>query len=51
MTALAAVAAGPARAAYQATVDVNVSAFSFNCINAQVSPPTSGCWLAALRAT
>jgi hypothetical protein len=32
MTALAAVAAGPARAAYQATVDVNVSAFSFNCI-------------------
>ncbi len=32
MAALAAVAAGPARAAYQATADSNVSAFSFNCI-------------------
>jgi hypothetical protein len=32
LMALAAVAAGPARAAYQATVDVNVSAFSFDCL-------------------
>jgi len=29
---LAAVAAGPARAAYQATADSNITAFSFNCI-------------------
>jgi len=29
---LAALAAGPARAAYQATVDSNTTAFSFNCI-------------------
>jgi hypothetical protein len=32
MMALAAVAAGPARAAYQATIDTNVSAFSFDCL-------------------
>lgn len=32
LTALAAVAAGPARAAYQATAHSNVTAFSFNCI-------------------
>jgi hypothetical protein len=30
---LAALAAGPARAAYQATVDSNTTAFSFNCIS------------------
>jgi hypothetical protein len=51
LTALTAVAAGPARAAYQATVDSNVSAFSFDCINAHVSPPTRGSSLAATRAT
>lgn len=38
--ALAAVAAGPARAAYQATVDSNVSAFSFNCIKVNDTYPT-----------
>ena len=40
MMALAAVAAGPARAAYQATVDANVTAFSFNCIKINDTYPT-----------
>lgn len=40
MVALAAVAAGPARAAYQATVDSNVSAFSFDCIKVNDTFPS-----------
>lgn len=40
MIALAALAAGPARAAYQATVDANVTAFSFNCIKINDTFPT-----------
>ena len=36
--ALVAAAAGPVRAAYQATADSNTTAFSFSCINVQVSP-------------
>jgi len=40
MVALAAVVAGPARAAYQATVDSNVSAFSFDCIKINDTYPT-----------
>ena len=31
--ALLVAAAGPVRAAYQATADSNTSAFTFNCIN------------------
>ncbi len=40
LVALAAAAAGPARAAYQATVDVNVSAFSQSCIGFHDAFPT-----------
>lgn len=40
MVALAAIVAGPARAAYQATVDSNVSAFSFDCIKINDTFPT-----------
>ena len=40
MMALAAVAAGPARAAYQATVDTNVSAFSFDCLKINDTYPS-----------
>jgi len=40
MMVLAAVAAGPARAAYQATVDTNVSAFSFDCLKINDTYPS-----------
>ena len=40
MMVLAAVAAGPARAAYQATVDTNVSAFSLDCLKINDSYPS-----------
>jgi hypothetical protein len=40
MMVLAAVAAGPARAAYQATVDTNVSAFSLDCLKINDTYPS-----------
>jgi len=40
MMGLAAVAAGPARAAYQATVDTNVSAFSLDCLKINDTNPS-----------